>query len=137
MNDSIMMLGGFYYEGSERVQFPLVKSPDFSELLKMLKVLEIKSGVLSLEQESSNEYGANELSLYSENGSYLVMYGCYDKDGDYTVLTLLDNKKSKNEMINILGEAYPSNIIVKDFLVVSKVFGDFLETGEPNNQLSE
>ncbi|MEJ2046171.1 MAG: hypothetical protein P8X89_23185 [Reinekea sp.] len=132
-----MRLGGFYNRNSERVQLDLVESPDQHSLMKMLKTMEDKSGVLTLKQKVPNGYEPNKLTLYSENGHYLVMYGSYQEDGDYLVLTLHDESNVKLGMMNILGEPYPACAVVGDFSLVEEVFMEFLSTGRPSVQLKE
>jgi hypothetical protein len=132
-----MLLGGFYYKNSERVQLQPVKSPTELDLRELLKVLINESGILALEQKSSNDFGPNELTLYSENSHYLVMYGSYQEDGDYLVLTLHNESNVKLGMMNILGEPYPACAVVEDFSLVEEVFMEFLSTGRPSAQLKE
>ena len=129
-----MLLGGFYYKGIDRVQFDALEFPTENQLLEMLNLLVEKSGIIGLEQVALNEFGNNELSLYSENGNYLVMYGTYDEDGDYLVSSL-NNSSVKHEMLNVLGEPFPACSVIDDFEVVKEVFIEFLLTGEPSCKL--
>ncbi len=132
-----MVLGGFYYRNSERVQLELVESPDQHSLIEMLKTMVDKSGVLTLKQKVPNGCGPNKLTLYCENGNYLVMYGSYQEDGDYLVLTLHNEENVKLGMMNILGDPYPACAVVNDFSLVEEVFIEFLATGKPSSQLRE
>lgn len=132
-----MLLGGFYYRNSERIQLQPVKFPTELDLRELLAVIKNQSGILVLEQKSSNDFGGNELTLHSENGHYLVMYGSYQEDGDYLVLTLYNENNVKLGMMTILGEPYPASAVVEDFALVEGVFIEFLATGKPGSQLKE
>ncbi|NVK73016.1 MAG: hypothetical protein HWE24_06000 [Oceanospirillaceae bacterium] len=130
-------MGGFYYKNSEHVKLQPVKSPTELDLRKLLTVLKSEPGRLALEQKSPNDFGLNELTLYGENGHYLVMYGSYQEDGDYLVLTLHNESNVKLGMMNILGESYPACAVVEDFSLVEEVFIEFLATGLPSEQLKK
>ena len=127
-----MLLGGFYYKNTDRIHFQPVKYPAEPDLRNLLAALKHESGVLALEQESLNEFGSNELTLYSENGNYLIIYGSYQEDGDYLVLTLHGKNRG---LINILGEPYPAHAVTEDFSIIERIFISFLSTGKPSKML--
>ncbi len=127
-----LLLGGFYYKNSERIQLDPVESPDKSSLIEMLKIIKNQSGIITLKQIVSNHFGPNKLTLYSENGSYLIIYGSYQEDGDYLVLTLHSENRG---LINILGEPYPAHAVTEDFSIIERIFISFLSTGKPSKML--
>lgn len=81
-----------------------------------------KYGVFELENTlAEDEVEPQKLTLYFEDGNYLLMLLDYDEEGYIDVRTPYNSDAPKGVFQNILGESYGATTIVQDIELVKNV----------------
>ncbi|WP_434778946.1 DUF6911 family protein [Neisseria sp. Ec49-e6-T10] len=127
-------LGGYFLKNGTRTQLPLEKAPSIEKLEKYLDILNNSDGILVLSNDQEENLKPYEMTLYSDNKRYLILFATLMDDGDIEVRTFNDNSGSQ-EFISILGEPYAKASTVTDFSLVIKVFKEFYQTDDVNREL--
>ncbi|WP_287912433.1 hypothetical protein [Acinetobacter sp.] len=131
---------GGYYAGTNHIgrrYLSVILDPSSKDILMTLNLLENqKYGVLELENTlAEDEVEPQKLTLYFEEGNYLLMLLDYDEEGYIDVRTPYNTDALKDEFQNILGEPYGATTIVQDFELVKKCFIEFNQTGNVSRDL--
>lgn len=131
---------GDYYSGSinqGRLYFPKILDPNTIDILMTLSLIENqKYGVLELENTlAKDEVEPQKLTLYFEDGNYLLMLLDYDDEGYIDVRTPYNPDAPKGVFQNMLGEPYGATSIVQDIELVKKCFIEFNQTGSVSRDL--
>lgn len=130
-----IILGGYIMgEDSERQQLPTISDPNYRSIEGVLSSLKEASGVIVLRCQPEPEAGPYELTMHSDNGSYLLMLNEYDDDGDSGVRTI-NKPSSDSALIPILGDFYSAKSITRDFQLVCSIFKEFADTGDVSELL--
>ncbi|KPC53162.1 DUF6911 family protein [Amantichitinum ursilacus] len=123
-----MRAGGFAInQNNEREQFEIIRSPDRSQIERMLTKLQSLMGVLKFTPEPVPDTGIQELTIYAENEFFLLMAGEIDEDGEYEVLTINSPAKPR-ETIAILGDRYPRQAATKDLNLILDIADEYSRT---------
>lgn len=118
-----MVMNGYILQGNIRGSIPL------NNLKSALNFIEGKTGVFYMENiEAKEEVDPENLTLYLENGKYLLMLLDYDDEGYIDIRTSYNPSKGKGTEI-ILGEPYGKSSIIEDFSVIRRAFFEFEKTG--------
>lgn len=132
-------MGGYYSSISNQGKrfIPSVLEPNSKDILMILNLIENqKYGVVELENIlARDELDPQKLSLYFEDGNYLLMLLDYDEEGYIDVRTPYNSNAPKGEFQNILGEPYGATTVVQDFELVKKCFIEFNQTGNVSRDL--
>lgn len=119
---------------SPRKQLPVTHNPDDLTIDKTVAIVAENSGVLNMRFDPAPEFGPYELTMYAENGQFLLMLNEVAEDGESDTRTLT-NISSKNELVSILGEKYPAKAVTHDIALVCLIFKDFSRTGDVSSAL--
>lgn len=129
------ILGGYILGvDSERQQLPTISDPNYQSVEGALLSLKESNGVIGLRLQPEPETGPYELTMYSDNGHFLLMLNEYDDDGDSNVRSI-NQSRSDSELIPILGDYYSANSITCDFQLVCSIFEEFIDTGNVSEHL--
>ncbi|PWD60860.1 DUF6911 family protein [Pectobacterium parmentieri] len=127
-------LGGYYLADGGRVQLPLIVQPSMVQIMNYLDVLQNNDGILILDNDQEDNHTPYKMTLYSDNGIYMILFETSMDDGDIDVRTFYDQSESEN-FISILGEPYAEISTVKEFSSVLDAFKEFYETGDVSREL--
>lgn len=130
-------LSGYYVDDVIRKPIPSIKYPTNIGILMSLDIIKDKKyGVIILTNKSAeDEVDPESLTLYFEQGNYLLMLLDYDDEGYIDVRTLYNPAAPHGVMQNILGEPYGATTIVQDLDVVKRCFIEFNKTGNVSKEL--
>lgn len=129
------ILGGYILDmDSERQQLPTIFDPNYHAVEGALLSLKESNGVIGLRLQPEPDTGPYELTMYSDNGHFLLMFNEYDDDGDSNVRTI-NQSGSDGDLISILGDYYSANSITCDFQLVCTIFEEFIDTGNVSEHL--
>lgn len=103
------------------------ESPDLSDIVSYLKVLERKGGCVRLTILNAKDIGPERLSVEADDGFYLITLLEYD-DNDSNVRSYSIHPKSEREIL-IRGYYWPENQLTTNFDLVVDIFKEFFETG--------
>lgn len=127
------IIGG-YRINDENIRLPHLQNPSINELVKYLEYFKNHSGTLVLSNNQDENLTPYNMTLYSDDKRYLVLFATQMEDGDIDVRTFNDHSGSQ-EFISILGEPYAKASIITDFEWVIQVFKEFLVYGDVNRDL--
>jgi len=133
-----MELGGWYLlAGHGRKYIPVFKKPKNIDVLMILELISSKNeGVIILENiDVEDGVKPENLTLYFENGNYLLMLLDFDEEGFIDVRTPYNSKAEKGEFQNILGEPYGATTIVQDIELIKRCFIEFNTIGNVSREL--
>lgn len=124
-----MKMNGYVLNKDYRGYIPM------KNLKTALDYIEGKTGVFFIENsEAQAEIEPENLTLYFDNGRYLLMLLDYDDEGYIDIRTPYNPSKGQ-EMEEMLGELYGANTIITDFTTVRKAFIEFEKTGNVSKKL--
>lgn len=127
-------LGGYYLNKNQRTQLALKDHPSIDELNNYLDILKNNNGVLVLSNNQEEYLKPYDMTLYSDNERYLILFSTMMEDGDIDIRTFND-KSGSREFISMLGEPFAIASTTKDFSLVIRAFSEFLETGDVSRTL--
>ncbi|MFC5476382.1 DUF6911 family protein [Paraherbaspirillum soli] len=130
-----MEFGGYINDvGAQRNQLPVIFNPDDLAIEKTVAAVCGEAGVVSMRCRPAPEIGPYELTLYVENGQFLLMLSENEEDGEHNVRTPIDNNVVADFVI-IFGEKYPAKAITRDIEFVCMTFKEFAHTGNVSEGL--
>ncbi|WP_434778947.1 DUF6911 family protein [Neisseria sp. Ec49-e6-T10] len=127
------IVGGYRING-ESIRLPLTNNPPLEKIINYLSYFQDYDGTLTLSNDQEENLKPYNMTLYSDNKRYLILFATLMDDGDIEVRTFNDNSGSQ-EFISILGEPYAKASTVTDFSLVIKVFKEFYQIGDVNREL--
>ena len=133
MTINYKIVGGYRING-ESIRLPLTNNPSLEKFINYLSYFQDYDGTLTLSNDQEENLKPYNMTLYSDNKRYLILFATLMDDGDIEVRTFNDNSGSQ-EFISILGEPYAKASTVTDFSLVIKVFKEFYQTGDVNREL--
>lgn len=127
-------LSGYIERGdSERQRLPITSEINENALAEVLSLLKGANGIIGLRHQPEPETGPYELTMYSDDGNFLLMLNEYADDGDVNVGTITDPGAGSG-LIPILGDYYSAKSVTRDFKLVFSIFKEFAETGNVSEQ---
>jgi hypothetical protein len=128
---------GGYIVGSDssRSRLDVVTDPDDVTIEKTIASLAGRATVLGMRRDPVPEFGPYELSLYTEEGQFLILLNEFSDDGESNARTLTNSTAAKDALVVILGEKYPANAVTNDLGLVNSVFKEFARTGLVSNNV--
>lgn len=129
------ILGGYIIGAdSERQQLPTTIDPTNRAVEDVLASLKSANGIVGLRHQPEPEIGPYELTVYSDEGQFLLMLNENADDGDVNVRTITD-PDAGSELIPILGDFYSAKSVTRDIQLVCSIFKEFAETGNVSELL--
>lgn len=92
------------------------------------------TGSLYLEQYKQKGVEPYQLTLYSQNQKYMVMFAYSNVGEDDEIRTFYDPTRPDN-MVNMLGNFWDNRMIVDDFSLVRRAFTEFYLTGDIDREI--
>lgn len=118
-------------------------NPTLEDINNALDLFASSAGVLYLAQNDEKGTFPFRLTLYADNGRYMVMFGktCPqiaddDGEGEDEVRTFMDRTRSRG-MVDLQGDLWDNRTITEDFTKVRKAFNEFYLTGDIDRSLVE
>lgn len=124
-------LGGYLVDADGvRHQLPLVQNPSDSITENVIKKVSCAGrGIVVLACKPAPKNGPEKLELYVDAGTLLLMLGVNEEDGDYSVRTLR-NEGMSNDLVDVMGEQYPSRALIHDIDFACSAFNEFARIGD-------
>lgn len=116
------------------MQLPLSTQPSMNQVMNCLNVLKNRNGILVLDNNQEDNLSPYKLTLYTDDGIYMILLEAMMDDGDLDVRTFCNKSEYKN-FISILGEVYSESSTVKEFSLVIEAVMEFYETGDVSRRL--
>jgi len=119
-------LGGYLIDvDGARHQLPVVLNPNNSTIENVIKkVSSADKGVVVLKCEPTPEIGPEKLTMHADTGNFLLMLGVNDVNGNHNVRTLT-NESTSNDLMIVMPEKYPAQIVIRDVSLVCTIFNEF------------
>ena len=92
------------------------------------------TGSLYLEQYKQKGIEPYQLTLYSQNQKYMVMFA-YSNVGEDDEIRTFDDSTCPNIMVDMLGDEWSNAMIVDDFSLVRRAFTEFYLTGDTDCEI--
>ena len=92
------------------------------------------NGSLYLEQYKQKGIEPYQLTLYSQNQKYMVMFA-YSIVGEDDEIRTFDDSTCPNIMVDMLGDEWSNAMIVDDFSLVRRAFTEFYLTGDIDREI--
>ncbi|WP_199545402.1 DUF6911 family protein [Paraburkholderia kururiensis] len=122
-----MVLGGYTLDkNATRTQLSPVTNPDEGTLLGYVSTFLDANGVLVMREDPEPEAGRVDLTLYAENGCYLLLLSESTEDGGVNVRALVDENKPQG-FVSFFGESFPEKATTSNLNIVRDAFGQFLK----------
>jgi hypothetical protein len=112
----------------------LCDDPTEEQVEKAIRALAMKYGTAEMKISPEPEVGPYELTMYAEDGRYLVTLGENGADGEFHFRTV-DVEDRENVLIYLQGNTYPNRAITEDIDLVARIFMEFYRTGEVSKDL--
>lgn len=127
-------LGGHYIDYGKRVKLPLIAQPSIVQIMGYLDILKSHDGILVLDNDQEDNHKPYNMTLYSDNGIFMILLATSMDDGDIDVRTFC-NKSGSRDFILIHGEPYSEASTAKEFSSVIEAFKEFYKTGDVSREL--
>ena len=118
-------------------------NPTLEDINNALDLFASSAGVLYLAQNDEKGTSPFRLTLYADNGKYMVMFGktcpqIADDDGEDEdeVRTFWDSNRTRG-LVSVYGDLWDNRTITEDFTKVRKAFNEFYLTGDIDRNLVE
>ncbi|MFM0739262.1 hypothetical protein PQQ51_18645 [Paraburkholderia xenovorans] len=130
------ILGGYFIGAdSSRTRLDVMTDPDDVTIEKTIASVARRAAVLGMRRDPIPEFGPYELSLYAQDGQFLIMLNEVIEDGENNTKTLTNHTAANDKFIVILGEKYPAKAVIDDIELVRSIFLEFAHTGSVSNDL--
>ena len=128
---------GYYVDSGVSKKICIVDKPSKEYVLTNLNELNDKcSGTVVMENMLAKEdVEPLNLTLYLENGRYLLMLLDYDEEGYVDVRTAYNPDAPKGEWTYIKGELHCATTVINDLEIAKACFLEFNATGNVSQSL--
>lgn len=124
---------GFFYRVTRRkIQADkgvYIDNTTLANINDTLNLFASANGSLYLEQYKQKGIEPYQLTLYSQNQKYMVMFA-YSIVGEDDEIRTFDDSTCPNIMVDMLGDEWSNAMIVDDFSLVRRAFTEFYLTGD-------
>jgi hypothetical protein len=130
-------LHAFTIDTNKKIQRVMELGNDLtdSEVEEVILSLTMKHGTATIEISPEPDIVQRKLTLYAENGNYLILLGENNTDNEWVVRTLEEKSTRPRGLVNIHGEPYPNRAITQDIHLVTNIFKEFYRTGDVSHDL--
>ncbi|WP_370385865.1 hypothetical protein ABW387_18670 [Snodgrassella alvi] len=111
-----------------------INNPSLIEINDTLNLFASITGCLYLEQYKQKGFEPYQLTLYSQNQKYMVMFAYVSVGPDDEIRTF-DDSTRPNIMVDMLGDNWSNAMIVDDFSLVRRAFTEFYLTGDIDREI--
>ncbi|WP_395336490.1 hypothetical protein WBP06_19865 [Novosphingobium sp. BL-8H] len=121
----MIRFGGFYAQDGSRIQLPLRENPHLSSVVAAIKYIR-DCGVIGL-IHSEEDIKISELKIQISNCLYMPYLETIVPDG--VIVRSIDNDGANCELMDFMGERYPSTNITSDIQYISEICAEFIDSG--------
>ena len=129
---------GFFYRVTRRkIQSDKgvnIDNTTLADINDTLNLFVSATGSLYLEQYKQKGIESYQLTLYSQNQKYMVMFAYSNVGEDDEIRTFYDPTRPDN-MVNMLGNFWNNRMVVEDFSLVKRAFTEFYLTGDIDREI--
>lgn len=121
----MIKFGGFYAQDGSRIQLPLRENPDLNSIVAAIKYIS-DYGVIGLIY-SEGGVKLSELKIEISNCLYMPHLETIVPDG--VIVRSIDNDGMNCELMDFMGERYPSSNVTGDLQYISEICAEFINSG--------